>query len=154
MVGDCDSTIATLRKTNTVADDLPFLAEPSGDMHIHDPRAVAIGNPEKNVGTVKTLREPASGPRSSRRTFARPPAERESRHRTPTSASGPIRHPGRNPARRNTPAHEVTQKWVRGMRAARTRLTANALPAGGQRWNRGWTGLEQASADGRPRSGV
>ncbi|BEU75164.1 hypothetical protein MAFF211271_47190 (plasmid) [Ralstonia syzygii subsp. indonesiensis] len=56
MVDDCDSTIATLRKTNTVVEDLQFLIEPSGDMHISDPRAVAVGNPEKNVGTVKELR--------------------------------------------------------------------------------------------------
>ncbi|CBJ41289.1 hypothethical protein (plasmid) [Ralstonia solanacearum CMR15] len=78
MVGDCDSTIATLRKTNTVVDNLPFLVEPSGDMHISDPRAVAIGNPGKNVGTVKALRESASGPRSPRRAFAWSAAKRGS----------------------------------------------------------------------------
>ncbi|BCL90265.1 hypothetical protein MAFF211471_53530 (plasmid) [Ralstonia solanacearum] len=64
--------------------------------------------------TTRRAAESASGPRSPRRTFAWPPAERESRHRAPANASGPIRHPGRNPAERNTPAHKVTQKWVRG----------------------------------------
>lgn len=46
MVGDCDSTTATLRRTNTVVDDLPFLVEPFSDMHIGDSRAVTIGNPK------------------------------------------------------------------------------------------------------------
>ncbi|MDO3509467.1 hypothetical protein Q3P06_21515 [Ralstonia pseudosolanacearum] len=46
MVDDCDSTIATLRGTNTVVDDLPLLVEPSSDTHIGDPRAVTIGNPK------------------------------------------------------------------------------------------------------------
>lgn len=55
-VEQCDSTIATLRKTATVIDDLQFLVEPRGDIHISDPRAVMDGNPEKNIGTVKALR--------------------------------------------------------------------------------------------------
>ncbi|MHA6820488.1 hypothetical protein ACQUKI_02885 [Ralstonia pseudosolanacearum] len=54
--GACDSTIATLCKTNTVVDDLPFLVEPSGDRHISTPQAIAIGNPEKNADAVRTLR--------------------------------------------------------------------------------------------------
>ncbi|MGN6262974.1 MAG: hypothetical protein ACTHNO_19750 [Ralstonia sp.] len=56
MVEDCSSTIETFRRTSTVVDDLQFLVEPSGDTHISDPRGVAHGNPQKNIGTVKELR--------------------------------------------------------------------------------------------------
>ena len=55
-VEQCNSTIATLRETATVIDDLQFLVEPRGDIHISDPRAVMEGNPQKNVDTVKALR--------------------------------------------------------------------------------------------------
>lgn len=55
-VEQCNATIATLRKSATVIDDLQFLVEPQGDIHISDPRAVTDGDPEKNVDTVKALR--------------------------------------------------------------------------------------------------
>ncbi|SFD99260.1 hypothetical protein SAMN04489710_11148 [Paracidovorax konjaci] len=55
-VSDCDANISTLRETNTVVDDLQFLVEESGSMHITDPRAVFTGDPSKSVGSVKALR--------------------------------------------------------------------------------------------------
>ncbi|AVS72446.1 hypothetical protein C8246_06850 [Paracidovorax avenae] len=55
-MGDCDTNIAVLRRTRTVVDDLQFLVEESGALHITDPRAVCTGDPDKSVGTVKALR--------------------------------------------------------------------------------------------------
>ncbi|ATG94868.1 hypothetical protein QRO11_16115 [Paracidovorax citrulli] len=55
-VDDCDTNIATLRHTRTVVDDLQFLVEESGALHITDPPAVCTGDPDKSVGTVKELR--------------------------------------------------------------------------------------------------
>jgi len=56
LVDDCDVIIERLRETNTRIDDLQFLVEPSGQLRLHDARAVETGNPQRGIDEVKQLR--------------------------------------------------------------------------------------------------